>query len=371
MAPRRTAAAEDDFEDFTDLRGNPDPDFDTETDDLNFDDEIAAESERRSSKKRPASEKDLDDPFADDPDLKVAEEESEPSPIIDEGEEPAAEEAAPAAAQAEGEIIFDPKDVQIVVGEANALDAREAVAKRDEERFKAERDRLNADLEAAQDAGDSKKVVRLTNDLADLVANQRQNAVDLQTIAHQRADVKARANALLARAPRDAAGNPVVDQVVRAQTKAAPAQQQGSKLTPQFLQHNKWFTDPKYASKAAVLRALDRDLSAEGKLDKDTPEYFVELGKRFNRLHPGIIKTTDGRAIATGTRTRGNGSGAAPVPSGTSGVQRQPVNPKEVKLDNADLREMRRFGMDPAIPAHRRQWLFDKRQLAAKERAQA
>jgi len=142
----------------------------------------------------------------------------------------------------------------------------------------------------------------------------------------------------------------------------APAQKKndGSSLFPKWRTKNAWFDDTKHSPQRVALIGLDAALSAEGKLDMNTPEYFSELGRRFNRVYPGMYKDSDGRQIATGKRKRGRGPS---VPSGGSAPRARSTNKIRLTSDDKDI--MEKFGMDPDDESHRRRWLAEKRSQAA------
>jgi hypothetical protein len=362
MARRPARAQRDEVEEevFTDLRGNPDTDAPDLIKDMTLDEELTADAQER---RKVRAEHDADLEIVDEDDDDELDDEGADGEDDEGDEEVVAPE--PVVAATEGEIIFDPKDAQILAGQAQNLDAREATAKSNADRAKADIEQLKADLEAAQEAGESKKVVNLIDKLADAKVAAANAAGDLQGLVRERQGLIQRAQSLLSKARKDAAGNPIME-IVRAEPKVQPARQ-GSQLFPKFLKQNPWFNDQKNADKVVALRGLDAALNKEGKLDKNSPEYFDELGRRFNRVYPGLYKTLDGKLIATGRRQRNNGRGAAPVPSGGGGGGGGRVNVREIRLDNSDLAQMRKFGMDPQNKEHLRQWLSTKRADAARE----
>jgi hypothetical protein len=117
------------------------------------------------------------------------------------------------------------------------------------------------------------------------------------------------------------------------------------------------------------MRGLDQELASEGKIDKNTPAYFAELGKRFNRVYPGLYKGLDGKPIATGQRERGRGAGDGnAIPSsagGGSGTRPSGTpDPKSIRLTSDDIKQMAKFGFEDT-PTNRRSWLTEKRAMAA------
>jgi hypothetical protein len=85
-----------------------------------------------------------------------------------------------------------------------------------------------------------------------------------------------------------------------------PQQQGTSKLAPAFFKANPWIYDPVYVNARNRLGEIDRALSNEGKLDKDKPEYFAELTRRFNREWPGLVRGLDGKLVKNCENVRGD-----------------------------------------------------------------
>lgn len=348
MAPRKPAEEE---EVFTDLQGNPET-TQLSDDPLDLADELETqltESERRRE-------------AAEDDDLKVVddEEETPPGEVEEEIEQP--EVAEPEVERGEDVVEFDPKDAQIVIAEFRNLELRETSAKDTLARADADIAAAEKEMETALEAGDSKANVAGTKKFAAAMVAKSNAETLIANLTTEKAGIASRAQAVMAKAPKDAQGKPILtERVVR---QATPAKNAGSKLFPDFVKHNKWFNDPNNATKRQILISLDSDLNKEGKLDKNTPAYFDELGKRFNRVHPGLFKTPAGKPIATGTQTRRAGT---PIPSGGGGggtPNRGGFDPKSIKLTNSDLQQMRTFGMDPSKKADKKQWLASLRETA-------
>lgn len=149
-----------------------------------------------------------------------------------------------------------------------------------------------------------------------------------------------------------------------------------SKLAPAFLKANPWIakaqSDPRYKPYVSVLGALDRALAAEGKLDKNKPEYFAELGRRFNATKPGLIRGLDGKLVATGSRQRGNGAGSTGGLA-SAGATRS-TNGGDAgsnKMTEADKKQMTIYGFNPKDKNHRANWLREKVALNRGQRARA
>lgn len=360
MSPPRNRDSEDNSESleiFTNLDGTPDV-ADREDSELSLDDTLLGEARRRKGRGGIADEElevvgDDEDGDEDADDEAGAEDEDAEIPG-DEAEEVVA-----------GASDFDPKDVQILVKDAEILDTKVANFTQLKERADADMKTAVARLKTAKEAGDTDGDIQATQDYAAAMnaSQTAQNALD--ALGRDKMSLKARADDLFARAPKDAAGKPDLTGRAKA-TPAAPAAPKPSKLIGKFKAANPWFGNSKYAAQQERLKQLDRGLAAEGILNKDTPEYFVELGKRFNREHPGLYKTTEGKLIATGARRRGNGGRTGIVPngggSGGGGGPKVPAN--KIGLTKDDLDQMRRFKMDPENMEHRRQWLSTKRELA-------
>lgn len=361
MAGRRsqTRVRADVDEVFTDLAGVVDtksPDRDA-ADLQDLDSELTLSAAQRSAQELADADLEVVDEAAE------VEETAELEEVVEE------EDDAGEGAAEEGEILFDPRDVQVITASFEAITAREQNATATQTRAKSDIEAANAALEAALEAGDTKANVKATNALADAKVALQMSTGDLASIAQEKQQLAGRAQKVIDAAPKDAAGRPIIDKVVRAQGKVSEARQStASKLAPQFLKHNPWFTDPKHATTRAILHSLDADLAKEKKLDKNSAEYFTELGRRFNKVKPGLFKTPDGKMIATGTRQR---AGGPLVPSGGGGGGNPPPTGSDVRLTNEDLGLMRTFGMDPDNKNQRRQWLATKRELAADEKRKA
>lgn len=349
MAPRQAEEV------FTDLSGQPDKEPSADQ---------AAELERSLSTLTTQDGK----PKIPDEDLEVADDEDEDG--LDAGAADGDEEEEEEGDDGEVEETvhqasdFDPAQVDILVKDAEILDLKEKTAKSDKERAEADIKAATEAMETAQEAGDTKANIAATQKYtAATIALQTANN-DAAAIATAKNALTNRAKALYAKAPKDAEGNPILTGKPAPKTTTTAAADKPSKLVPKFKAANPWFDNAKYAKQKERLIQLDRGLAAEGNLNKNTPEYFAELGKRFNREHPGLYKNLDGKPVATGERRRGNGQpipgqGGAPGGRGSEGQ-----GGSKVKLTSADLSQMRQFGMDPDNMGHRRQWLTEKRSLS-------
>lgn len=283
----------------------------------------------------------------------------------DEGGEEADDQPAAAAV-----VEFDPKDVVILTGRIEAMELREAQATQAKTRAEGDITRAKAAMEAAMEAGNTKDSIAAQEDFANAkIALENANGA-INAIAGHKAALTRDAQALLARAPRNAQGQIILDQKVEAApARAAATAPKVAPAVQKWLGDNKWYGDPKFSAQATTLQGLDSALAKENKLKKGSPEYLRELGTRFNRVFPGIYKM-DGKPLATGARQRGNGNGrGGPIPAGDGGAGRPAPKPQggKVVLTNQDLKDMAKFGMDPDSKAARRSWLTEKRALAAKE----
>lgn len=275
------------------------------------------------------------------------------------------EEIDPAGGADEILSDFDPKDVQLLLKDAEMIDMRANQIKENKARAEADITAATAAMETAQEAGDTKANIAATQKYTAATIALQTATNDGTAVAAQQASIKTQAQALLAKAPKDAQGQPILDGTSPARRAASVKQEQaqrGSKLLPKFKSANTWFGNAKYAKQTARLIQLDKGLAAEGGVSKDDPKYFQVLGERFNREFPGLYKTTDGKPIATGQRQRGSGT---PIPGqGGGGNGGAAVPASKVKLVQADLGLMAKFGMDPQNMEHRRSYLAEKRAMA-------
>ena len=303
-----------------------------------------------------------------DVDLEVVDDDELSGPNDDEDEDEDEEEEGDED-EGDGEVVngadFDPKDVQLLVKDAELLDEREKAAKTAVDQATANIAAAKSAMKTAKEAGDTDADIASTEAFSKAtVALERANDA-LTQVTSAKAGLKTRAQELFAKAPKDAEGKPILDGSVRTRAAGAQKVEKPSKLVPKFVELNPWFNNKKFAKQADKLKAIDRGLAAERPdLDKNTPEYFTELGKRFNREYPGLYKNLDGKPMATGQRRRGNGT---PIPGGASGGGgggAGPVDANQVKLTNSDLGLMRQFGMDPDNKDHRRNFLAEKRAQA-------
>lgn len=354
MAPRTRVE-----EEFTDLSGQPD----------GTPDDQAGELERGL-----AGLSRGDDAEIKDEDLEVLTEEEEEegqSGGADEGDEEEGDEDGADDGAASGESDFDPKDVQILLKDAELLDEKEKAAKNSQERAEADIKAAKAAMKTAKEAGDTDADIDATEAFSKATVALENAKATVAHVAGQKTALQGRAKELFAKAPKDAEGNAIVDGTKPAR-RAAAAETKESKLVPKFKTANKWFGNANYKKQQQRLIELDRGLAAEGRLNKNDPKYFTELGNRFNREFPGLYRDLDGKPIATGERRR---SAGAPIPGsgnsgrGAGGGADGGRSAEKVGLVQADLKLMQQFGMDPDNKEHRRTFLSEKRQLAGAGRA--
>ncbi len=354
MARQREATAELEEEIFTDLEGQ------TEGKD-------PPAPRDRESTLIPQGDKEK----VDDADLEVSDEDDDEdgdgAAVIDPADEE--EEEIPEVEETRHVApvdVIDPRDVQILALEAKGLETTkgtltDALKRAEEDMVAAE-----AAMLVAKEAGDTKGDIAATKAYAAAMTAQNTAKARLENLGGEEQALIRKAQALMAKAP----VNPETgkrDIHYRAPATAAVEKPAGSKLAPKFIKQNAaWFNNSKYAKQRERLHQIDKGLEAEGQLNINTPEYFAELAKRFNREHPGLVKGLDGKAIATGQRRRqagatipngGGGSGTPPAGSGGSAANK-------VKLTNADLDQMKTFGLDSDDKKVRAQWLIEKRALA-------
>lgn len=354
---------------FTDLSGKPDPVAGSETDLESLERGLATLSPKDSK----IDDADLEVVGDDEIDTGAAEAEAEAARLAAAAADKPAPGTEPEEDEAEevvtGAADFDPKDVVILTKDAELLDTREANLTQAEVRGKADVEAALDAMKKAKEAGDTDGDIAATKAYTAATIALRDATDGLKQVLADKAGLKARAQDLYARAPKDAAGKPILTGEpgkVRRAAKVDETKNRPSKLADAFRKLNPWFGHAKYKDQTELLKKLDAGLAAEGRLNKDDPAYFTELGRRMNAEKPGLYKNLDGKPIATGQRQRAAG-GFIPGSGGGAGGGggEQPVS--QVKLVANDLVEMRKFGMDPDSKDHRRQWLQSKREIAAKD----
>lgn len=357
----KVQADEDDVEEtFTDLRGNTDS---SPADDADVLADLADGKSRRKSKIQadPKEDEDDSDPLLMD----EGDEEGEADPEDEEEDEEEADEGEGAEVEEPEVLGEDPRDRAIRQSRLDFLEERSQRLADQERSAKGAKDGAVKTMEAATKALKAAKEAGNTD--AEIEAQQAYlDARDTITRAdsalgliEQNRDV---VRGELAKIGFDFKTAQLAD--------ITPRVTQTAKLSPtakKFLDANtKWIKDPKFKAKADVMFALDREMGGEAKWrDKKTsPEYFAELGRRFNRVSPGIIRGLDGKLIASGVRQRGVGASNGAM--GSAGVSRQdPNRGGKVKFEETDKREMKKFGLDPGKKTHRVAWMREKTSMNA------
>lgn len=356
MAPRR--GNDEDLEIFTDLNGGASP---ADASDAMLLDDVSKLGKEKGSKKNDDDDEDDDLEIVDD--AEGDEDGDDDAGEGDDKDESGEGEGAEAAAEEEAdpEILFDPKDVQLIIAESKALEGRETTVKADEARAKADAESAKEAMAKAMEDGDTKAHVAAAEKFADAKGAIQTAAAKLENITGEKTALAARANACLAKAPKNEKGEAIVDKIVfKKSAGASPSgKTAGSKLASKFTELNPWFNDAAKKGMREVLLGIDRALAAEKKLDKNSKEYFTELGKRFNKLHPGVFKDLDGKLVATGTRQRGAGQ-QIPGSGGGGGGQKDQQAKGKIRLTSDDVKQMRIFNVDPDDPKVRRAWLNEK-----------
>lgn len=363
MAKKVQTDDNDDVEEiFTDLRGNPDP-SPSDADVLN---DLSAKPARKS--KVQADAEDQADPDDDD--------DSDPLMMddVDEGEDPDPSEAAdeedeeaPAEEEIEEPTGEDPRDLQLRKARLDLLEERAQrfaeqanTAKSIKEQAARTMESATARIKAAKEAGNTDDEMAAQKDYLDARENITRADSAIGMIENGRALLKAD----LDKIGFDFKTGQLVERTT--ERTAAPAKLTGN--AAKFIEANKkWMNDPKFKTKSDLLFQLDRDMGNDPKWKglKAKPEYFEELGKRFNRVAPGVARGLDGKLIATGSRQRGTGASAG---TGSTGVSRdttgRPLKEAgKVRFEESDKREMQKFGLDPGRKTHRAAWLREKQSV--------
>lgn len=336
---------DDDVEEiFTDLRGNPDTAIDADLDDL---------PKRKKAKVQADSEPEADADEDDDIDpLAMDGDEDEDADPVDEDEN----EDAPPDSEDPPEVLGeDPRDLALRQSRLDLLEERaqrlieqENIAKNAITVGEKTMTAATARLKAAKEAGNTDDEIAAMaewSEARDSIAAAK-NAMGM--VNSRRAMISAD----LDKIGFDAKTGRLTERTAPAPTTFSPNAQKF------MIANQKWMADPKFAAKKAVLLALDNELAAEKKIDKTSPAYFAELGRRFNRVTPGLARGLDGKLIASGTRQRGASTSSAGT--GSSGATRNAGAGGKVRFEESDKRAMRRFGLDPAKPSHRANWLKEK-----------
>lgn len=285
------------------------------------------------------------------------EEETEDAPTS-EGGDPVIEQTEPPG-EDERDLKLRFKDVELIASRAENLDIRESHFKTAKTNAEKTLTTAAARLKAAKEAGNTDDEIAAQQEWLDARDTVRSADAAFGQIETTRNMLRGELSKL--------GYDPKTNSFARATAATGTERQRSapaSKHAPAFLKANAaWLQDVKNRAHVEALAAMDKALLAEGKIDKDDLKYFEELGKRFNRYKPGLIRSLDGKLVATGSRQRGNGGGVTP----STGVARQSTDENATKLTNADLKEIRKFGMDPNDKKVRANWLREKRSMARSE----
>lgn len=96
--------------------------------------------------------------------------------------------------------------------------------------------------------------------------------------------------------------------------------------------------------------AIDANLDREG-MDKETPEYFVELTRRINASHPNMLGKKPGKDPKK-ERSRNNKNLSSSVSGGSANPPRATGGKtNSVTLSKIDLANMKKFGLNTLDPA--------------------
>jgi len=189
-------------------------------------------------------------------------------------------------------------------------------------------------LKAAREEGKSDDEMAIQGDLNTLQFQQNQIR-----------DVKR----TLASAPAPTA--PVQTPAAQTPSSAAPTREPPAPLAVQWLQkNNTWFSNPEYVGHKHFVLGVDAQLVKEG-YDKNSPMYYSELDKRVDKAFPSLRKS------AVVPPAAGSSPPVAPVGAGGS----KTVAKGTIRLTKDDLRNMRRFGLDPSNKGHLREYAMSKR----------
>lgn len=122
--------------------------------------------------------------------------------------------------------------------------------------------------------------------------------------------------------------------------------------TSQWLDKNGWYLENRHPHLSRIAAELDSTLQAEGFQPTD-PAMYTELNRRMRAIAPKSAHLFVDGDGAKPHRQRDNGpptGSSSPDGAGTTTTQKR-------KLTNADLAEMRDFGLDPSSVEDRKVWL--------------
>lgn len=168
---------------------------------------------------------------------------------------------------------------------------------------------------------------------------------DLNTLQFQQNQIR-EVKRTLSIAPPAQVQTPVQTPAQQEQPRAQPAP-----LAVAWLQKNDtWFNNPEYVGHKHFVLGVDAQLVKEG-YDKNSPQYYSELDKRVDKAFPSLRKPSVS-AVSTPPVAPVGAGGARVTPKGT------------IRLGKDDLRNMRKFGLDPANKQHLKEYAMSKRTSA-------
>jgi len=195
------------------------------------------------------------------------------------------------------------------------------------EALKRERETIRQQLKAAYDTTDYEAVTALQDRLADVAAEMR--------FADRSEPERPRESAPKKDAPQQSQQEPQQSQQLHPDTQ-------------EWLSRNAWVNDKRNRSVYAAAYAITQDLAEEGY--DIGPDLYAELDRRLEQDVPRI------KQLRNGARTAPAKSGS-PVGAPSRGADGAAAGNKANGLTKDDLVSMRKFGMDPMNPSHRKQWL--------------
>lgn len=193
---------------------------------------------------------------------------------------------------------------------AQQADAERTASKEAVNRMVSEIEAVETQLEEAIEKGDTKRQVRLTSELTDLKA--------------RKLSLESRAEA----EPAKPAKNPKVES---------------------WMKRNGWYNQPGKERYTRLTNRIDREVAAEGYNPK-TDDYWAEVDLRLKREAPELFDEPPAR--------KRSGDRVAPV-SGDVGPTKRSSDSR-VRLERADFRVMRKFGLDPNDPKHVKEFARNK-----------
>lgn len=210
---------------------------------------------------------------------------------------------------------------------------------------------IEADLEEAVEAGDSKKQVRLTSQLTD-----------------------AKAERIAARyTVNDDDDDDLVEDDSRS-TSSPPVQ---NELVSEWKDtHGDWYGRKGFERQTRLANRIDREVFSEG-FDPSEEDYYEELDRRLKEKVPDVFndegdpdtRTTNRRAQKQPRRDKGRSPVASADDASRDSAPRQQNMGTKVSLGAREFDNMRRFGLDPKNPAHVKEYALNKRQADAEENA--